>query len=430
MRIALVHDLPSGGAIRSVAGQARGLAGRHRVDLYTLSTAERDLEDVTRACDSHRVYEFAPSPALARPFGMFNPLARMRDLDRLDRIWARVARDIDGSRPDVVLAHPCQFTQAPLVLRHVATPALYYCHEAPRALHERPYAAPVVDARSGSPAPSLATRLRRLRSVPLEQALRRKLTRLDAECCRRARLVATNSCFTRESIWRIYGLWARVAYHGVDPDLFSPGPAPAAPGGRGGASGAAPGYVLSVGARAPLKGFDLIVDALGLLPPEGRPGLVVVSDRAEEPAGRLVARAREASVDLAVEERVPDGALVERYRGALLTACAPVMEPFGLVPLESMACATPVVAVREGGLRETVVDGVTGLLCDRDPEELAGTVGELIGDERRREAMGRAGRAHVVEHWTWGRAVDRLERLLAMAAGRGGDRVATPDRTR
>ena len=59
-----------------------------------------------------------------------------------------------------------------------------------------------------------------------------------------------------------------------------------------------------------------------------------------------------------------------RLQPARATVYAPIMEPFGFVPLESMACGTPVVGVCEGGVRETIRHEETGLLVDRDPEFL------------------------------------------------------------
>jgi spore coat protein SA len=99
-----------------------------------------------------------------------------------------------------------------------------------------------------------------------------------------------------------------------------------------------------------------------------------------------------------------------------------------------MASGTPVVAVREAGPCETVVDGETGFLRERDADALAEAVARLLEDEDLRERMGRAGREHAVRRWTWDRSVEQLDELLCEAAesrhtsregSRASDRVET-----
>ena len=102
---------------------------------------------------------------------------------------------------------------------------------------------------------------------------------------------------------------------------------------------------------------------------------------------------------------------------AMVTLYAPIMEPFGFVPLESMACGTPVVGVREAGVRESVADGASGLLVDRELAEFARAVEALLSDPDRAAGMGRRGRAWVQEHWTWDQTLARLERYLVETAG-------------
>jgi glycosyltransferase involved in cell wall biosynthesis len=76
------------------------------------------------------------------------------------------------------------------------------------------------------------------------------------------------------------------------------------------------------------------------------------------------------------------------------------MEPFGIVLLEASVQETPVVAVADAGPREIVTHGVTGLLVARpEPELLARAARDLLGDEPRRAAMGRAARARAVERF-------------------------------
>lgn len=106
------------------------------------------------------------------------------------------------------------------------------------------------------------------------------------------------------------------------------------------------------------------------------------------------------------------------YNRALMLAFVPVMEPFGLVALEAMACGTPVVGIREGGVRESVVDGRTGRLVDRIPDDVAGAIDALVQHDELRERYGAAAADYVRQEWSWSRCIDRYEsevaRLLAM----------------
>ncbi|HEX6992662.1 MAG TPA: glycosyltransferase [Gammaproteobacteria bacterium] len=80
----------------------------------------------------------------------------------------------------------------------------------------------------------------------------------------------------------------------------------------------------------------------------------------------------------------------------------PWYEPFGITPLEAMACAVPVVGSRVGGVKYTVVDGRTGcLIPPSDPDALASCLAALHANPAQRSAMGRAGRARVLRHFTW-----------------------------
>lgn len=91
--------------------------------------------------------------------------------------------------------------------------------------------------------------------------------------------------------------------------------------------------------------------------------------------------------------------MAEAYSKAAITLYTPYREPFGLVPVESMACGTPVVCVNEGGVMETVVNNKTGFLCDSTPEAIAEKLRILLTDQKLGKKMGVAGRAHVVRNF-------------------------------
>jgi len=96
---------------------------------------------------------------------------------------------------------------------------------------------------------------------------------------------------------------------------------------------------------------------------------------------------------LVLRGRVDRDAMPALLRSADVVVCAPWYEPFGIVPLEAMACGVPVVATAVGGQIDSVVHGVTGVhVPPRDPAALAAAVRELLADEPRRKQLGAAGR--------------------------------------
>jgi starch synthase len=100
--------------------------------------------------------------------------------------------------------------------------------------------------------------------------------------------------------------------------------------------------------------------------------------------------------------------LIHIHSQATVFVCPSIYEPFGLVILEAMACETPVVASRVGGIPEIVVDGETGYLVDFDPADLegfvsalAGRIDTLLSDTDLAARLGKAGRERVLTHFGW-----------------------------
>lgn len=104
---------------------------------------------------------------------------------------------------------------------------------------------------------------------------------------------------------------------------------------------------------------------------------------------------------------------LRHYYGASdLVVTAPWYEPFGLTPLEAMACGRPVVGSRVGGIAYTVVDGATGYLAPpRDPVALAGRIRHLLTHPALATRMGRAARSRVEREFTWTQVAERTAAL-------------------
>jgi glycosyltransferase involved in cell wall biosynthesis len=179
---------------------------------------------------------------------------------------------------------------------------------------------------------------------------------------------AANSTVVRERIHRFYRRDACVISPPVDTDFFTPGDS-----GRPG-SGA-----LAVARFIPYKRLDLAIDACALA---GTP-LTIAGSGPQE--AQLRAKAERVRVPVNFEISPSDERLRELYRAAEALVFA-ANEDFGIVAVEAQACGTPVVAVDQGGARDTVVAGVTGLFAARQDARLIADALQAIGDSGIRAA--------------------------------------------
>jgi len=187
---------------------------------------------------------------------------------------------------------------------------------------------------------------------------------------------------------------------GVDLGHFSPlGPADPRTAGRR--------RVVVVSRLVERKGIGNVVEAVATLgdtelvvaggPPRGRLG--------DDPeARRLATMARQLGMGdrLVLRGRVERADLPALLRSADVVACVPWYEPFGIVPLEAMACGVPVVASAIGGLVDTVVDGVTGIhVPPRRPDQVAAALAKLLDEPALARSYGDAGARRARRRYSW-----------------------------
>jgi glycosyltransferase involved in cell wall biosynthesis len=162
-----------------------------------------------------------------------------------------------------------------------------------------------------------------------------------------------------------------------------------------------PPEVLYAGRLSPEKGVLDLIEAAGDL------NLVVAGDG---PLRDRVPQAR---------GFVPPRELARLYQRAAVVACPSHREGFGVVCLEAMAHARPVVASAVGGLLDLVVDGETGILVPPgDVGALRSALERLLGDRELRRRMGEAGRRRAAEHFSWDAVTRQTVDLYARYAGK------------
>ena len=243
------------------------------------------------------------------------------------------------------------------------------------------------------------------------------------------RLVAATPLERAQMVW-LYGADASkiaVVPCGVDLDLFDPIPPKEAKARLGLPESRR--IILFVGRIEPLKGIDTLLRAIALIAPQipcwqdelsviiigGAPG--AGADQAEAELDRL----QRLRAELGIEELVTfqgaedQDSLVYYYSAAEMVVIPSHYESFGMVALEAMACGTPVVASKVGGLAFNVQDGRTGFLVpERDPAALADRIRLLLSDPDLRQRLG-AEAIRWVSQYSWPSVADRILKIYEVA---------------
>jgi glycosyltransferase involved in cell wall biosynthesis len=295
---------------------------------------------------------------------------------------------------DAAYMHGNQWT--PQALPILDLPRVYFCDEPPRHYYEPDLINVTLGKKVGKAIGFISRALDK-------SSDRRSVVTADQVAC--------NSHYTRDYIRRVYGIQATTTYLGVDHDVFAPDP-----------EGEKEDMVVSVGALYPLKAHDFIIRSLARIEASRRPRLVMVGNGFQR--AQLEALASSVGVRVEVVSEIDTPRLADLYRRAKLTVIAHVREPFGLVAIESQSCGTPVVAVGEAGLLETVTED-TGVLTERDEAEFSQAVDGLLQDDDLRADMGSKGRARMMEAFNWKKTGAEMEQVLQRAVqhyeGRSGD---------
>ncbi|MTK63436.1 MAG: glycosyltransferase family 4 protein [Methanobacterium sp.] len=395
MKIAVFHNLPSGGAKRALYGTINYLINKgHSVEAYLPSTADEDFLPLNELVDEVHLYHVKSTMGgwLYSSFKYIPPFIKNISLRDLEAAQRDIAGNINNSDHDVVLCEQDQYTLSPFFLKYINKPTVYYCQQ------------PTRDE-------AILTKLEKMvenQPNKIKEAIfnysDNRDQKIDIQNAQYAKYIIANSYYSRESILKGYGLNSYVSYLGIDTTIFRNMNLPVED------------HVLSVGTITPTKGYDFLIESLSLIKPESRPKLIIAANHSiNEWKNYIVNLANKLGVNLEIMDMVDDEKLVELYNTSKLVLYAPYLEPFGLVPIESMGCGTPVIGVKEGGVRETVLENKTGVLVERDPQKFADAVTQTLNNKTKLHEMGKNSINEVERFWTLEHAGERIEKHLENA---------------
>src|SRR5215471_5909574 len=412
MKIAVWHNLPSGGGKRALYYHVRGLVERgHEVTCWSLDTADQSYLPLTEFAREHVVSWRSRNGSSKHTAGDWADYDRAIDEMRaFDEASRRCAREIEAGDFDLLFANSALPYHVPFIVRHVRLPRVLYLQEPCRVLYE---AAPILPWVAGAEehlerADSLGPEQFKV-EYPRLQALRLQAMQ-EWSNVRACDEVLVNSYFSRESVFRAYGIDSKVCYLGIDTSLFRD------------LALVRERFVVGLGSFHSIKGIDLAIKAISFLS-QPRPRLVWISNSGsksyEEEMNNL---ASSLGVELTVKEAISDAELVTILNRATLLLYTSRLEPFGFAPLEANACGLPVVAVAEGGVRETIKDGINGFLVDPEPAAIARVMTRLLENPDLTRQIGHQAAAHVRQIWNVESSVDRLEAYLLEVVSRQPNR--------
>ncbi|MBB5077225.1 glycosyltransferase [Nonomuraea endophytica] len=376
--LAAIGGVDAGGQNVHVAALASALAARgHTVVVHTRRTSPHQAEPVPMGLGV--TVDYVPAGP-AEPVAKDGLAPYMPDFARILRErWRR-------ERPDVIHAHFWMSGQAALAAAADVPVVLTY------------HALGTVKRRwQGAADTSPPHR------VEAEREIGRRADAIVATCADEVRELAAMGVPSER---------VSVVPCGVDLDRFHPAPPDPLEASRWWCGPRTGGRVLCIARLVPRKGVDTVVQALRRLP--GVELLIAGGVQEDGELARL--RGQAATHGLAGRVRLigsvarPD--VPSLMRSADVVVSVPWYEPFGIVPIEAMACGVPVVASAVGGHLDTVA-GWGPLVPPRRPRALARALRELLESPERRAELGAAGARRARRRYNWPRVAERTEAVYA-----------------
>jgi len=361
MKIAFFHELtPLSGARKVVEEYGKILRKDHSIDLFYVD----DIEDKKVKKIFNKVYYFKFK---FKKYEGNNWKTRLYkdsiELLKLYFLHKKISNIIKGNKYDFIFINPSKFTQAPFLLRFIEK-SVYFCEEPLRIVYDNLF--------------EFSKDINSIKKI--YEKLNRKVRKfIDKDNIKKANIVLANSQFTKDNINKAYGIKACLCYLGVAPKKFLP------------LTIKKEYDLLFIGEKNNIEGYDLLEDVIKLY----------------KQAPKVMIVVRDIDGNGISEEN-----LIKEYNKSKIVLTLSKNEPFGLSIIEAMACGVPVIALNEGGFKESVVDNKTGFLIKRNPYDLKAKIDLLLEDDNLRDRLGKAGRNRVLTNFTWKISVSNFLKFI------------------
>jgi glycosyltransferase involved in cell wall biosynthesis len=389
----------------------KGLHARgHQIHVFTTTESNREYLPLGPYSESEIFLPLPGQPVkqslkqrITKNLRSKNAEARISRLNQLKQLAFECSQRIEAGNFDILFANSCQYTYNSPIGTCTNIPSVSYLQEPYRPLYEASPRLPwlLPEAATAHPNNPIKRALERSRELHQNHAFRLQATE-ELKWAKAFNRILCNSQFSRESILRAYNLESKVCYLGIDSEAFRP------------CSNEKERFVIGVGSAHYTKRLEAAIIAVATIPKQIRPPLLWIGNFADNDYAKSMHELA-ISHDVEFKHRIllSDFELQSAMSQAACFLYTSHLEPFGLTPLEANACGTAVVAISEGGVRETIVDGVNGFVSlDNDPQALGQLVARLTENLDFAKIVGDQSRAHVIKHWSVNAAIDRIEQHL------------------
>jgi glycosyltransferase involved in cell wall biosynthesis len=383
MRIAIWHNLGSGGGKRALFNHVKVLKENGCYLESWTTDMSSDYLSLSELIIEHRKGIKAEYDRLLK---IKNPVRKENKIFKLiNDHCIECIKEIESKQFDLVFANSCCITYMPLIGKFTKLPAIVYLGEPQRFLYE---AMPVNIWQT----PFTEFKFKKIKTHIKDFLInysRRIKVRNEIDAAKSYDKILVNSLFSRESLIRAYGLDVTVCYLGIDIEKFYVGDLIKEP------------YVVGIGSITFLKSVHKAIETISTIPEEDRPVLKWVSNIVDDSyLHEMIDLAKKLKVQFQYFINISDSDLVNIVAKAAIMIYTARLEPFGLAPLEANACGTYVVAMAEGGIRESITNGVNGALINGyKPAEMASVITMYVRDLDLAKIKGEAARLFVSENW-------------------------------
>lgn len=372
MKIAVFHNLKKGGAKRALFEIAKRLSINNDVDLFTINSADNNYLNFKKFIKKEYIFKIKlPRSFLLLQFFIYY---------KLPKLYKKIAKKIDKLNYDFVFINHDFLTKSPYLIQFLKTPSFYLCHEPPREFYDQQNL--------------FSTNFK----YKIINFMRLPLKFIDISNVKKVSFLLANSHFSKKKLENTYKRKAIILKLGVDTEKFNI------------KKGEKSDFFLTVGALALFKGYDFLIKSISRLPKKLKFPIVAVADGGRDKR-KIFELAKKLNVKLIIKKNIKDSQLIDLYNNASLFLYAGCQEPLGLSVLEAMACGLPIVAVKEGGVKELFYKNYKGLV-KRNTVAFSNKIFDFLTTDNL--IIKNKLRNHVRKNWQWESTVKSFENFLKL----------------